>query len=76
MKTASYHVSNFGNMVTLPVTSDSEGYVTYHVSPRYAAADNAQLHDWNEHGRTEAVRNAAGTEIGGRGLQKWRERGL
>jgi len=71
MKTKTYHVSRMGNMVSLPVRSNVNGYVTYHDSPRYRTATDEQLAEWAEYGRTLAVRNAAGTEIGCRNLAEW-----
>ena len=38
-----------------------DGYVTYHVSPRYAKASEAQLAEWAE-SRMAPVRSAALTE--------------
>jgi hypothetical protein len=72
VKTKSYHVSNFGSFRPAAVT-DTEGYVTYHDSPRYAAATDDQLTEWAETGRTLAVRNAAATEIAERKLNEWRK---
>lgn len=71
MKTATYHVSNYGSFRP-DATTDTDGYVTYHDSPRYAKATNEQLREWLD-SRNEAVRNAAATEIASRKLQKWQE---
>lgn len=66
MKTASYHSSNFGSFAF------TTGYVTYHVSPRYAKASDAQLAEW-ESSRLKAVRNAAKTERAERAISAWRK---
>ena len=71
MKTRSFHISNFGSFAPA-VTTDTEGYVTIHDSPRYGAASDEQLESWSSNGRTEAVRNAAATEIAERRLNEWR----
>lgn len=71
MKTATYHVSNFGSFLGR-VEADTEGYVSYHDSKRYKNASDEQLEDWQENGRTLAVRNAAATEIAERRLNEWR----
>jgi hypothetical protein len=75
MKTRTYHVSNFGSFRPNAV-ADTEGYVTYHDSPRYRKATIVQLEEWAENGRTLAVRNAAATEIAQRALNTWRSSGL
>jgi len=71
MKTKSYHHSNLGSYAPSGATRDSQGYITYHVSPRYASASQEQLDTWSE-GKNTAVRNAALTEIAERALKIWR----
>jgi hypothetical protein len=71
MKTDSYHISAFGSFAP-NAERDSQGYVTYHCSGRYAAATIEQLDDWCA-SRLVAVRNAAETEKASRALAEWRE---
>ena len=72
MKTKTTHTSNFGSF--RPAASvDTDGYITYHASPRYAAADSSQLREWADYGRAEAVRNAAAVEIACREVAEWQE---
>ena len=71
MKTKSYHYTALGSYTPAEATRDSQGYITYHVSPRYAKATTEQLEKWSE-SRTTAVRNAAVTEIAERALAVWR----
>jgi hypothetical protein len=73
MKTASYHSTAFGDFAPRHATQDGQGYITYHVSARYAAASEAQLDEWAQSPLT-AVRNAAVTEIGERCLGEWRRK--
>jgi hypothetical protein len=70
MKTRSYHVSNFGSFRPA-ASADTDGYVTYHDSPRYRDATDDQLEAWLD-SRVAAVRNAAATEIAERKLNEWR----
>lgn len=70
MKTRSYHVSNFGSFRP-DAAADTEGYVTYHDSPRYKTATDDQLRAWLD-SRVQSVRNAAATEIAERKLDEWR----
>ena len=73
MKTRNYHVSNLGSYAPQGATQDSQGYITYHDSPRYGIATEEQLAEWSG-SRTMAVRNAAVTEIAERALAKWQAR--
>jgi hypothetical protein len=70
MKTKSYHHTALGSYTPAGATRDGQGYVTYHDSPRYAAATEDQLDAWSE-SRTTPVRNAALTEIAERALKVW-----
>lgn len=70
MKTKSYHYTILGCYTPGSAKRDSEGYVTYHDSPRYAGATAGQLDEWSE-SRTTAVHNAAVTEIAERALKIW-----
>lgn len=70
MKTKSYHYTMLGSYTPSAATRDSQGYITYHASPRYAAATEEQLEEWSE-SRNTAVRNAAVTEIAERALKVW-----
>lgn len=72
MKIRRYHVSKFG-LFGGGVVADADGYVTYHDSPRYAAATDEQLKDWAANAKTLAARNAARTEINKRRLNEWRD---
>jgi len=71
MKTNSYHISNLGSYAYSHI-ADSNGYVTYHDSPRYGKATDEQLDEWAE-SRSKAVRNAAITEQAERQLSKWQK---
>jgi hypothetical protein len=73
MKTKTYHISHFGEFAPHHL-ADSRGFVTYHDNPRYASASEDQLGEWSS-SRITAVRAAAVTEIQGRRLQEWRDRG-
>jgi hypothetical protein len=73
MQTKSFHITNLGSF-SGGLVADTEGYVTIHDSERYGKADMAQLQEWAENGKTQAVRNAAQTEINERALAKWRDR--
>ena len=66
MKTASYHSTNLGSFAF------ATGYVTYHVSPRYAKATDEQLAEWTN-SKLKAVRNAARTEQAERAIREWRK---
>lgn len=70
MKTKTYHVSNLGSFGG-GVSPDTNGYVTYHDSPRYARGTAEQLAEWAE-SPVRAIRNAAKTEMAERGIQDWR----
>lgn len=70
MKTKTYHVSNLGSFGG-GVSPGTNGYVTYHDSPRYAAATDEQLEEWSD-SQSRAVRNAAKTEMAERGINAWR----
>ncbi len=69
MTTATYHVSNLGSYAPSGI-ADNNGYVTYHKSPRYGRATEAQLDGW-ACSRIAAVRNAAITEQAERRLAEW-----
>jgi hypothetical protein len=73
MKHKSYHHSNLGSHAPSGATSDSQGYITYHASPRYATASPEQLDKWAASNIT-AVRNAALTESAERALEIWRNK--
>lgn len=73
MKTKAYHITNLGAFAPHGCAG-RDGYVTYHDSPRYADATDAQLEQWVHKGR-KAVRNAALTEIAERQIEQWRESG-
>ena len=70
MKTKSYHYTMLGSYTPAAATRDSQGYITYHDSPRYAQATAEQIDEWSESSNT-AVRNAAVTEIAERALKVW-----
>lgn len=70
MKTASYHISNFGKFAPTEI-SDNMGFVEYHDSPKYEKMSDAQLNALQSH-RLRLVRNAAITEIASRAVAKWR----
>ena len=42
MKTASYHISNFGKFAPTEI-ADNMGFVDYHESPKYEKMSDAQL---------------------------------
>lgn len=70
MRTDKYHISTWGKFAPhVPV--DQEGYVVYHVSPRYQQATTQQLEAWLT-SRLAAVRAAAATELAQRKLSAWR----
>ena len=71
MKTKSFHHSNMGSYAPRGY-ADNEGYITYHDSPRYAAASMSKLLEW-ENSRAKVGRAAAATEIAERALQDWRD---
>ena len=73
MKTKTYHVTNLGSFAPTGL-ADNEGYVRYHVSPRYGKATDSQLADWAD-SRSIAVRNAAITEQCERRLADWQKNG-
>jgi len=69
MNTKKFHprdLGRYGN--ALP--TDQAGYVMVHDSPRYAAADDAQLDEWSR-SRHAAVRAAARSEMAMRSLAVW-----
>ena len=70
MKTASYHIGNFGKFAPTEI-ADNMGFVEYHDSPKYTKMTNAQLDALQSH-RLRLVRNAAITEIASRAVAKWR----
>lgn len=70
MKTKSYHYTMLGSYAPSAATRDSQGYITYHASPRYAVATEKQLEEWSQ-SRNTAVRNAALTAIAERALKIW-----
>ena len=72
MKTKKYHQSNLGSYAPAGASRDSQGYITYHESPRYSSASREQLDAWAD-SRTAVVRNAALTEIAERALEEWRK---
>jgi len=71
MKTKSYHHTALGSYAPSAATRDSQGYITYHSSPRYGKATAEQLDEWSR-SRIAAVKNAAETEIANRALAAWR----
>ena len=73
MKLKSYHSSNLGSFAPRQASQDSEGYITYHASERYATATESQLDGWAE-SRVAAVRNAALTEFAERALAGWQKK--
>lgn len=72
MKTREYHQSNLAGYA--PTEYASNGYITVHDSPRYAAADLDQLEEWAEESRYAVVRAAALTELANRELAEWQAR--
>ena len=72
MKTKSYHVSNLGSFAPSGL-ADNQGYVMYHVSPRYGRATDEQLATWAD-SRSAVVRAAAITEQAERELAEWQSR--
>lgn len=73
MKKQSYHISNLGSYAPSHI-ADKDGYVSYHDSPRYSAATDAQLEEWAGDSR-KLVRNAAITEQAERRLAAWQQKG-
>jgi len=72
MKIKSYHITNLGSFAPSRATQDSQGFVAYHCSERYATATESQLDGWAD-SRVAAVRNAALTEAAGRALAAWQK---
>ena len=69
MKTTSFHHTNMGAYAPTAY-ADNEGYITRHVSDRYAKADEAKLNEWLD-SRIRYVRAAAAVELASRALAKW-----
>ena len=72
MKTETYHISNLGSFGG-GIPTDSQGYVTRHVSPRYAQATNEELDAWTR-SKLAPVRAAALTEQADRAIRAWRDK--
>ena len=73
MKIKSYHNSSLGSYAPRQASQNSEGYITYHASERYATATESQLDGWAE-SRVGAVRNAALTEFAERAIAGWQKK--
>lgn len=71
MKTANYHISNFGKFAPTEI-ADRMGFVDYHDSQKYEKMSDAQLSALRSH-RMRLVRNAAITELANRAAAKWRD---
>ena len=72
MKTTTFHPTNFGTFAP-NCSTDSEGFVHVHDSPRYAKASEEKLQEYLS-SRLFLVRNAAKTEVASRKLAKWQQR--
>jgi hypothetical protein len=73
MKTKTFHASNFGSY-SGGLATDSEGYVTYHDDPAYAAMTDGELQTiCDDSSKPTAVRNAAQAEVNERELAAWRD---
>lgn len=73
MKTDNFHISNYGSF-SGGFEADNEGYVTYHVSGKYAKMSDADLAELRDSSRIRSVRNACSCEINGRKLDEWRNK--
>lgn len=71
MKTRFSHISTFGSFRP-QCPRDSEGYIEYHDSTRYAKATPAQLNEWAA-SRFALIRNAVALERARRALEQWQK---
>lgn len=73
MKYKKIHISSLGNFC-VGLGGDFFGYVLIHDSDRYAKANENELTNWIENGRTLGIRNAARLEFNERNLSRWQKR--